>query len=99
MGAYDKVEQGRIHDHYRIDYLRAHIQQMREALCDGVELWGYLAWEPIDLVSMSTSEMSKRYGFIYVDIDDDGNGSRQRLRKDSFSWYKKVIHSNGQDLT
>lgn len=99
LGAYDKVENGKIHDRYRIDYHRAHIQQMNEALCDGVELWGYLSWGAIDLVSMSTSEMSKRYGFIYVDIDDDGNGTRARIRKDSFAWYQKVIASNGADLT
>ncbi len=98
LGAYDKVEDGKVHDSYRIDYLRAHIEQMQEAISDGVDLLGYLEWGPIDLVSMSTSEMSKRYGFIFVDIDDDGNGSRQRLRKDSFFWYKKVIASNGADL-
>ncbi|WP_386689564.1 glycoside hydrolase family 1 protein [Lonepinella sp. MS14437] len=98
LGAYDKVENGKIHDSYRIDYLKAHIEQMAEAISDGVDLWGYLEWGPIDLVSMSTSEMSKRYGFIYVDIDDDGNGTGERIRKDSFYWYKKVIASNGEDL-
>ncbi|QNS15713.1 glycoside hydrolase family 1 protein [Mannheimia bovis] len=98
LGAYDKVENGKIHDSYRINYLKAHIEQMQEAITDGVELWGYLEWGAIDLVSMSTSEMSKRYGFIYVDIDDDGNGSRQRIRKDSFFWYQKVIATNGADL-
>lgn len=99
LGAVDKVEEnGAIHDTYRIDYLRSHIQQMQQAITDGVELLGYLEWGPIDLVSMSTSEMSKRYGFIYVDLDDDGNGSGKRLRKDSFYWYKKVIASNGKDL-
>jgi len=65
---------------------------------DGVELLGYTAWGPIDLVSMSTSEMSKRYGFVYVDKDDDGNGTSERKRKDSFYWYKKVIESNGEEL-
>ncbi|TDQ59853.1 6-phospho-beta-glucosidase [Mesocricetibacter intestinalis] len=99
LGAYDKIEKGKIHDDYRINYLRSHICQMQEAVSDGVELLGYLAWGPIDLVSMSTSEMSKRYGFIFVDIDDEGKGSRQRIRKDSFFWYKKVIASNGTDLT
>ncbi|QLB19864.1 glycoside hydrolase family 1 protein [Mannheimia granulomatis] len=99
LGAYDKVENGKIHDSYRIDYLKAHIEQMQEAITDGVELLGYLEWGPIDLVSMSTSEMSKRYGFIFVDIDDDGKGSRERIRKDSFFWYKKVIASNGADLS
>lgn len=99
LGAYDKVEEdGSIHDHYRIDYLRKHIEQMKEAIGDGVDLMGYLAWGPIDLVSMSTSEMSKRYGFIYVDKDDEGNGTLERSRKDSFFWYKKVIESNGEEL-
>lgn len=99
LGAYDKVEaDGSIHDTYRIDYLRKHIEQMKEAVGDGVELLGYLAWGPIDLVSMSTSEMSKRYGFIYVDKDDEGNGTLERSRKDSFYWYKRVIESNGEVL-
>jgi 6-phospho-beta-glucosidase len=99
LGAYDKVEaDGSIHDNYRIDYLRKHIEQMKEAVGDGVDLLGYLAWGPIDLVSMSTSEMSKRYGFIYVDKDDEGNGTLERSRKDSFYWYKRVIESNGEEL-
>lgn len=99
LGAYDKVEEdGSIHDTYRIDYLRKHIEQMKEAIGDGVELLGYTSWGPIDLVSMSTSEMSKRYGFVYVDKDDDGNGTLERKRKDSFYWYKKVIASNGEEL-
>ncbi len=98
LGAYDKVEDGKIHDSYRIDYLKAHIEQMKEAVKDGVDLMGYLAWGPIDLVSMSTSEMSKRYGFIYVDKDDDGNGTGERLKKDSFDWYKQVITTNGETL-
>lgn len=99
LGAFDKVEaDGAIHDNYRIDYLKAHIEQMQEAITDGVELLGYLEWGPIDLVSMSTSEMSKRYGFIHVDLDDNGNGTGKRTRKDSFFWYKKVIASNGADL-
>ncbi|ASA20122.1 glycoside hydrolase family 1 protein [Paenibacillus donghaensis] len=99
LGAYDKVEaDGSIHDTYRIDYHRQHIQQMKEAIKDGVELIGYTSWGPIDLVSMSTSEMSKRYGFIYVDLDDEGNGSLARSRKDSFHWYKEVIASNGEKL-
>lgn len=99
LGAYDTVEaDGAIHDEYRIAYLRAHIQQMQEAISDGVDLRGYLTWGPIDLVSMSTSEMSKRYGFIYVDLDDDGNGTKARSRKDSFFWYQKVIASNGAEL-
>ncbi|MFJ5625517.1 glycoside hydrolase family 1 protein [Peribacillus loiseleuriae] len=99
LGAHDKVEEdGSIHDEYRIDYLRQHIKQMREAIDDGVELLGYTAWGPIDLVSFSSSEMSKRYGFIYVDQDDEGNGTLERSRKDSFYWYKEVISSNGEKL-
>lgn len=100
LDALDKLEaDGSIHDSYRIDYLRKHIIQMQEAIKDGVQLIGYTMWGPIDLISASTSEMSKRYGFIYVDQDDDGNGSLKRYKKDSFYWYKKVIASNGQDLS
>lgn len=96
LGALDKVEaDGSIHDSYRIDYLKAHIEQVYEAIEDGVELMGYTPWGCIDLVSASTSEMSKRYGFIYVDADDEGNGSYDRSRKDSFFWYQKVIETNG----
>ncbi len=99
MGTYDKVEEdGSIHDDYRVDYLRKHIIQMREAIEDGVDVMGYTTWGPIDLVSDSTSEMSKRYGFIYVDKDDYGKGSLKRLKKDSFFWYKDVIESNGERL-
>ena len=99
LGAYDKVEEdGSIHDDYRIAYLRAHIQAMKEAVEDGVDLLGYTPWGCIDIVSASTGEMKKRYGFIYVDSDDFGNGSFQRSRKDSFYWYQKVIRSNGEDL-
>ena len=96
LGALDKVEaDGSIHDSYRIDYLKEHIKQMYESIEDGVELMGYTPWGCIDLVSASTSEMSKRYGFIYVDADDEGNGSYDRSRKDSFFWYQKVIETNG----
>ena len=99
LGAIDKVEaDGQIHDPYRIDYMRKHIAQMKEAVQDGVDLMGYTMWGPIDLISASTSEMSKRYGFIYVDQDDDGNGTLERSRKDSFYWFKNVIASNGEDL-
>lgn len=99
LGAKDVVEEdGSIHDTYRIDYLQKHIQEMKKAVQDGVDLIGYLAWGPIDLVSMSTSEMSKRYGFIYVDKDDDGNGTGNRSKKDSFDWYKGVISTNGAQL-
>lgn len=99
LGAYDKVEEdGTINDHYRIDYIREHIKAMGEAIEDGVELMGYTPWGCIDLVSASTGEMSKRYGFIYVDKDDEGNGTLDRSRKDSFYWYKTVIESNGEEL-
>ncbi len=99
LGAYDKLEDdGSIHDPYRIDYLRKHIEQMREAVKDGVDLMGYTPWGWIDVVSASTGEMAKRYGFVYVDKYDDGTGDLSRKRKDSFFWYKKVIASNGEDL-
>jgi 6-phospho-beta-glucosidase len=99
MGAHDTVEaDGSIHDPYRIDYFRQHIREMREAVDEGVDLIGYTTWAPIDLVSASTNQMSKRYGFIYVDQDDLGNGTLARSRKDSFYWYKKVIATNGEDL-
>ena len=100
LGEYDKVEEdGSIHDDYRIEYLRAHIKAMKDAIeIDGVDCRGYTTWGPIDIVSGSTGEMSKRYGFIYVDRDDEGNGTLERSRKDSFFWYKKVIESNGEEL-
>ena len=87
-------------DDYRISYLRKHLQQMKLAVEeDGVELLGYTSWGPIDLVSVATGEMKKRYGFIYVDRDDEGCGTLKRTRKKSFYWYKKVINTNGDDLT
>ncbi|QMV16308.1 glycoside hydrolase family 1 protein [Vibrio spartinae] len=96
LGAYDKVEDdGSINDDYRIQYLRAHIEQMHEAILDGVELIGYTLWGIIDLISYSSSEMEKRYGLIYVDQDNDGNGTLERKVKKSFSWYKNVIEDNG----
>lgn len=100
LGARDKVEDdGSIRDDYRIDYLRKHILAMRDAIHeDGVELMGYTSWGCIDLVSASTGEMSKRYGFIYVDKQDDGSGTLERRRKKSFYWYKDVIASNGKNL-
>ena len=98
VGYYDKLEDGQIHDPYRVEYYRDHIQQMKEAIKDGVDLRGYYAWGPIDIVSCSSSEMSKRYGFIYVDIDDYGKGTGERIKKDSYDWYKKVIETNGEDL-
>lgn len=98
VGYYDKIVDGKIHDDYRIKYLKDHIEQMHEAIRDGVDLRGYYAWGPIDIISCSSSEMSKRYGFIFVDQDDYGNGSKKRIKKDSFDWYKKVISTNGSDL-
>ncbi len=99
MGAKDEVESdGSIHDDYRVNYFREHFRQMKEAVEEGVELFGYTSWGPIDIISAGTSQMSKRYGFIYVDQDDDGNGTLERTRKDSFYWYKKVIENNGEDL-
>ena len=100
LGAKDIIEQdGSIHDDYRIDYLRQHIQAMKDAVeKDGVNLLGYTTWGCIDLVSNGTGEVKKRYGFIYVDRDNLGNGTYQRIKKDSFYWYKKVIETNGEDL-
>lgn len=100
LGAMDRVEEdGSIHDSYRIEYLRDHIREMKKAVeIDGVPVMGYTMWGPFDLISASTGEMKKRYGFIYVDLDDEGNGTLRRMRKDSFYWYKKVIASGGEDL-
>ncbi len=100
LGAVDTPdENGYVEDDYRIDYLRDHIKNMRDAVeLDGVDLLGYTTWGPIDLVSAGTGEMKKRYGFIYVDRDNYGNGTLNRSKKKSFDWYKKVIESNGQDL-
>ena len=99
LGAIDTVEEdGSIHDPYRIDYMREHVRAMGEAIADGVDLIAYTPWGCIDLVSASTGEMHKRYGMIYVDRHDDGTGSFERRRKDSFFWYKKCIESNGEDL-
>ena len=102
LGAFDEVveEAGeqRIHDDYRVDYLREHVRAMETAIENGVDLWGYTPWGCIDLVSMGTGEMRKRYGFIYVDMDDEGRGTLDRLRKDSFWWYQRCIASNGEDL-
>ncbi|WHY68104.1 6-phospho-beta-glucosidase [Neobacillus sp. SuZ13] len=99
LGAKDTVEaDGSINDDYRIDYLRDHIKAMGEAIEDGVNLIGYTPWGCIDLVSASTGEMSKRYGFIYVDRHDDGSGTLERSKKKSFYWYKDVIATNGEQL-
>ncbi|NVY96257.1 6-phospho-beta-glucosidase [Lactobacillus sp. DCY120] len=100
LGAVDKFAKGQIHDPYRIAYLRDHIQQMALAIAvDGVNLIGYTPWGIIDLVSAGTGEMSKRYGVIYVDKDDQGQGTLKRWKKDSFTWFQHVIATNGQDLT
>ncbi|CNI70309.1 6-phospho-beta-glucosidase [Yersinia mollaretii] len=100
LGAKDEINpQGEIEDDYRISYLREHIKAMGEAIDDGIPVIGYTSWGCIDLVSASTGEMSKRYGFIYVDRDDQGKGSLARRKKRSFYWYKKVIASNGADLS
>ena len=99
LGAKDEIEaDSSINDDYRIDYLREHIKAMKDAIEDGVDLIGYTTWGCIDLVAASTGEMSKRYGFIYVDKDDQGNGTLARRKKKSFDWYKKVIASDGEDL-
>lgn len=97
LGAVDEVIDGKIHDDYRIAYLRDHIEAMNKAIYeDNVEVMGYTAWGCEDIISMSTGEMAKRYGFIYVDLDDMGRGDGKRLRKDSFYWYKKVIETDGE---
>ena len=97
FGAVDKVEKdGSIHDGYRIEYFRTHVQAMKEACDDGVNLIGYTSWGPIDIVSAGTGQFNKRYGFIYVDRHDNGAGDFSRSKKDSFYWYKKCIESNGE---
>ena len=99
FGAVDVLENGTVHDTYRIEYLKSHIVAMQEAEEDGVEIMGYTVWTPLDLVSFSTGEMKKRYGFIHVDLDDEGKGTLKRRKKDSFDWYRKVIESNGEELS
>ncbi|WP_214805072.1 MULTISPECIES: 6-phospho-beta-glucosidase [unclassified Exiguobacterium] len=99
FGAIDTIEDGQIHDTARIDYLRAHIEAFKAAVLeDGVELIGYTPWGVIDIVSFTTGEMKKRYGMIYVDRDNEGNGSMERMKKDSFDWYRHVIETNGAAL-
>lgn len=99
LGQIDEISaDGKIHDDYRIDYVRKHLEALKEAIKDGVEIMGYTYWGPIDIVSAGTGEMKKRYGFIYVDRDNDGKGTMERSKKDSFYWYKKVIASNGKEL-
>lgn len=100
LGAKDEIlPDGTIDDQYRIDYLKEHCKSMYNAITlDGVELIGYTTWGPIDLLSNSAAQMSKRYGFIYVDLDDFGNGTYDRRKKKSFNWYKEVIATNGKSL-
>lgn len=99
LGARDEInEQGEIIDDYRIAYLNDHLVQAREAILDGVELMGFTSWGPIDLVANSTAEMSKRYGYIYVDRHDNGSGSLERKPKKSFYWYQDVIRTQGASL-
>lgn len=98
LGAMDKLENGEVKDNYRIDYLRQHIQQLKEAIVDGVDVIGYCPWSATDLVALSTGDIKKRYGFIYVDVDEAGKGTFNRIKKDSFYWYKNVIKTNGNEL-
>jgi len=100
FGAIDTIEvDGSIHDKERIEYLKAHIEALEKAVTyDGVDLIGYTPWGIIDIVSFTTGEMKKRYGMIYVDRDNEGKGSMNRSKKDSFYWYKEVIQSNGEKL-
>lgn len=99
IGALDKVEDdGSIHDPYRVAYYDKHIRAIKECVKDGVEITAYCMWAPIDIVSSSSAEMSKRYGFVYVDLDDLGKGSGKRTKKDSFAWYQNVIRTNGDEL-
>lgn len=99
LGAHDILtEDKKVHDLYRIEFLKEHIHQMHLAIDDGAQILGYTTWGCIDLIAQSTGEISKRYGFIYVDQEDDGSGSKKRYKKDSFYWYKKVIESNGNHL-
>ncbi len=98
LGAKDELVDGTVDDSYRINYLNDHLVQVGEAIDDGVFLLGYTTWGPVDLVSASTAQLSKRYGFIYVDRNDDGTGTQKRYRKRSFDWYKEVIATNGGSL-
>jgi 6-phospho-beta-glucosidase len=102
LGAHDQLVEvdgvRTVLDDYRIDYLNDHLVQLGEAITDGVEVWGYTSWGCIDVVSATTAQMSKRYGFIYVDRNDDGSGTLERYRKKSFDWYAEVIRTNGASL-
>ena len=96
LGAHDELVAGTVEDDYRINYMRAHVEEMEKAIEEGIDLIGYTMWGPIDLISAGTGEMKKRYGFIYVDRNNDGTGSMDRYRKKSFYWYQKLIESNGE---
>lgn len=98
FGMYDTIEDGKIQDAYRTDYLGDHIEQVGRAIYDGAEILAYCVWGPIDIVSCSSQQMSKRYGFIYVDLDDEGKGTGERMKKASFYWYQTVIASNGEEI-
>ena len=99
IGYADEREEDRIHDDYRIDYMKKHLQAIAQAMNeDGVEVLDYTTWGWLDLISLGTGEMKKRYGIVYVDKDDQGNGSYKRYKKDSYYWYKKVIQSNGKEI-
>lgn len=103
LGARDELVTGAdgtptVEDDYRIAYMNDHLVQVGEAIADGVEVLGYTSWGCIDCVSASTAQMSKRYGFIYVDRNDDGSGTLERYPKKSFDWYRRVIETNGACL-
>ncbi|MCM2677443.1 family 1 glycosylhydrolase [Alkalicoccobacillus plakortidis] len=98
MGTADVVENSEINDDYRIDYLQKHIKKISELLEDGVEVIAYTPWSALDLVSLSCGTMQKRYGFIYVDKDDLGEGTLKRIKKKFFYWYRIVIDSNGGEI-
>ncbi|MDN4090166.1 glycoside hydrolase family 1 protein [Paenibacillus polymyxa] len=98
IGAIDVFEDGTVHDDYRVDYYAKHLKAIKNVIDDGVTILAYCAWGPIDIVSSSSAEMSKRYGFIYVDLDDLGKGTGKRFKKDSFKWYQNVIKTNGASL-
>ena len=99
LGAIDVLENGKVHDQYRIEYLKTHLRELEKAITiDGIPVLAYTMWGPIDIIAASTGEMKKRYGFIYIDLDDQGKGTYKRYKKDSFYWYQKVIQTNGKYL-
>ncbi|MCF0105894.1 MAG: family 1 glycosylhydrolase, partial [Holdemanella sp.] len=92
-------EDGNIHDIYRIEYTKEHLKQISLAINeDGIDVLGYTTWGIVDCISLGTGEIHKRYGMIYVDVDDKGNGSFKRIPKDSYYWYKDIIKNNGSNL-